>query len=167
MVLKVDVYAAIRAHADVPGDQGSGQTFDLETALLLRSLANGVGDYQASKIFADTRTLIASANEDIDLSGALAGPVGISGVFTAVKLLFIKAALANTNNVIIKPAASNGFLGPFGAAANTITLAPGDVFLATKLKTGWAVTAATADLVNIANSAGTTPVDYDIVVAGI
>lgn len=167
MVLKVEVYAAIRAVADVPGDQGSGQNFELNPDLLLRKLASGVGDYQCSKIFADTRTLIASANEDLDLSGSLAGPVGISGVFTAIKLLYVRASLANINNVIIKPGASNGFLGPFGAAAHSIALAPGDVFLATKLKTGWAVTAATGDLFNVANSGGTTGVDYDIIAAGI
>lgn len=167
MSLKTQIYGAIRAVASVAGDQGSSQDFNLAPALLLKELANGVGDYQANKIFADTRQLAASGNEDLDVSGSLVGPVGLSGVFTAIKAIYIKADPLNANNVVIKPGASNGFLGPFGAAANTITLKPGDVFMATCLKAGWAVVAATGDLLNIANSAAGTPVNYDIVLVGI
>lgn len=130
-------------------------------------LQNGTGDFQATKVFSDTRQLAASATEDLDLSGTLASPLGGTVVFTAIKAILIKAAPGNTNNVIVGGAAANGFIGPFGAANNTIAVRPGGAFLLTAPKTGWPVTAGTADLLKLANSAGGSVVDFDVVIVGI
>lgn len=167
MSLNLEVFAAIRAIAEVAGDAGGSTRYDLPMTLRLRTLDDGTGDYQAQKMFVDTRSLNASANEDLDLSGALAGPAGLSAVFTKVKGIFIKAAAANVNSVIVKPADENGFLGPFGDASDAIAIGPGDVFMATALKAGWTVTASTGDLLNIANGGAGSAVSYDIVLFGI
>ena len=133
-----------------------------------KALTDGVAANQIQKVFFDTRTLAASANEDLDLNGsALQDTLGANLALTSVKLIAIKAADANTNNVVYKPAASNGFLGPLGAAANTITLKPGQVWVITDFSAaGWTVTPATADLINLANSGAGTSVTYDILIAG-
>lgn len=135
---------------------------------ITKAITDGVAANQFQKIFFDTRTLAASANEDLDLNGTtLQDTLGANLGLTSVKLIIIKAADGNTNNVVYKPAASNGFLGPLGAAANTITLKPGQFVVLTDLSAaGWTVTPGTADLINLANSGAGTSVTYDILIAG-
>jgi hypothetical protein len=131
-----------------------------------QELTSGTGSLQCDLEYYAQRTLAASANEDLDLAGALADAFGSTLTFVKVKGIFIKAASGNTNSVIIKPASSNGFTGPFGGATHTITLPPRGVFLVTAPASGWTVTAGTGDKINIANSAGSTSVTYDIHVIG-
>jgi hypothetical protein len=126
----------------------------------------GTGNSQANLVFADTRTIAASSNDDLDLAGVLAGVFGGTLGFAVVRAIIIRAAAGNTNNVVIGAAASNQFVGPFGAATHTVTLRPGDEFVVTNRNAGWAVTAGTGDLLRIANSGSGTPVNYDIVIIG-
>lgn len=120
--------------------------------------ANGKVDIQWS----DTRTLAASANEDIDLAGVLADVFGAT--FTAVEIasLYIEADSANTNDVEFGPAASNGFLGPFKDASDRLKIGPDQFFAMPAPTAGWAVTAGTGDKLNIANSGAGSSVTYTI-----
>lgn len=132
-------------------------------------LASGTGAGQADRIFHDRRTLAASANEDLDLAGVLTDPFGATITFARIKGLLVAAAAGNTNNVVVGNAATNGFITWVGAATHTVTVRPGGVLalLAGGADaTGYAVTAGTGDLLRIANSAGGTSVDYDIVLIG-
>lgn len=129
--------------------------------------ADGLGAGQAQKLFADVRTLAASATEDLDLSGVLTDAFGALLAFTEIKAILIKAAAGNTNNVIVGGAATNQFLTPFGAATHTVSVRPGGVLLlAAGDATGYVVTAATGDLLKVANSAGGSSVTYEIVLIG-
>lgn len=131
-------------------------------------LADGTGAGQANQLFSDTRTLSANASEDIDLAGALTNAFGATITFTKIKAVLIVAAAANSNNVVVGNASSNGWTGPFGAATHTITIRPGGMFLiGCSDNTAYGVTAGTGDLLKIANSAGGSSVTYDIVVIGI
>lgn len=125
----------------------------------------GAGPGQANLAFPDTRTIAASANDDLDLAGGLTSPLGGALAFAAVKALLIRAAPGNTNNVVVGGASSNAFVGPFGAAAHTVAIRPGEALLLTS-RTGWAVTAGTGDILRIANGGAGTPVSYDIVIIG-
>jgi hypothetical protein len=147
---------------------------DLQTAVATLnraggvSLDNGTGSGQADKVWADTRTLTASATEDIDLAGAaILDAFGVAAVFARVKALFIQANPANTNNVLVG-GVTNGWatlISP--AATGVVTVRPGGGFAAwSGDATAFAVTAGTGDLLHIANSAGGTSVTYDIVVIG-
>lgn len=120
---------------------------------------------KANILFSDRRTLAASANEDIDLAGALADAFGATITAAEIVAIFISAASGNTNNVNVTRPASNGFAGPFLAAGDGVSVRPGEwqPFVS---QSGWAVTAGTGDLLNVANSAGSTSVTYDIVVVG-
>jgi hypothetical protein len=130
-------------------------------------LDNGTGANQADRIWMDTNTLAASANTDVDLAGVLTDILGAALTFARVKGLFLRAALSNTNNVVIGGAVSNQFVGPFGAATHTFAVKPGGFvgWLAPDA-TGWPVTAGTGDLLRIANSAAGTSVTYDVVIIG-
>lgn len=132
---------------------------------LLSLVAGTDATNKANILFSDRRTLAASANEDIDLAGALSDAFGASITAAEVIAIFVSAASGNTNNVQVTRPASNGFAGPFLAAGDGIAIKPGEwhPFVS---QSGWAVTAGTGDLLNVANSGAGTPVTYDIVIVG-
>lgn len=129
------------------------------------AIGSGTGAGQCNLAFWDHRTIAGSGTDDIDLAGALTDPLGGTGVFTKVKGIYIKAKSTNGGNLVIGGDAAP-FLGPFADATDKINLAAGDVFLVTKLGTGWTVTATTADILQIVNSdAGSA--EYDIAIIGL
>jgi hypothetical protein len=131
------------------------------------SLDSGTGANQADRVWHDTRTIAISGTDDLDLSGVLVDAFGDAATFVKVKGIFVSAAAANTNNVVVGNAAATQFLGPFGAAAHTAHVRPGG-FLAFACSdgTGWGVVNAASDLLRVANSGAGTSVTYDIVIIG-
>lgn len=160
----------VQLSAQISGTETSA--LDLATAQLpinLRSIlnfANGAGADQASKIFTDERTLSASGDEDLDLSGGLTDAFGNSIALTKLKGLLVIADSDNTNDVVITRPASNG-VPLFSAASDAIPVKPkGFFFWAAPDAGGITVTASTGDLLNLSNSAGGTSVTYKIVIIG-
>ena len=146
------------------GDLGSPKMrVSVSKALALIEGTNATN--KANLLFSDQRTLAASANEDIDLAGALTDAFGASIVAAEIVAIYIDAAAANVNSVQVTRPASNGFIGPFMATGDGVSIKPGEYALFVS-QSGWAVTAATGDLLNIANSGAGTAVDYNIVVVG-
>jgi hypothetical protein len=166
MALRTEIYARIRARLTGSADFGTPR-FEMESgATLAHTFEDGTANGQADTIFADQRTLAASASESLDLAGALTDPLGGAAVFAEVAAIEIRAAAGNTNNVVVGGAASNAFVGPFGAADNTIAVPPGGVLVLSHPGAGWPVTAGTGDLLQIANSGAGSPVTYDVVIIG-
>lgn len=135
----------------------------LDIAKLLTLYEGTDATNKADLFFSDTRTLAASGTEDLDLAGVLTSAFGATIAAAEVVAIFIAAAAGNTNNVNVTRPASNGFIGPFLAAGDGISVKPGE-WAALVSQSGWAVTAATGDLLTITNSAGSTGVTYDIVI---
>jgi hypothetical protein len=136
-----------------------------QSALL--QLAPGTASGQGDLLFSDRRSLAASASENLDLAGVLKDPLGTTLTFGHVKWIYIKAAAANTNDVCVGGAGSNTFVGPFADASDIVCVKPGGVaLLAVAAGVGWVVTPSTGDLLEVANSAGTTGVTYDVIIAG-
>lgn len=131
-------------------------------------LSSGTGVGKADRAYAGRRTLAASASEDLDLAGVLLDDLSAVVTFARVKVLVVRAAETNTNNVIVGGAATNTFVGPFGAATHTLAVRPGEakVICATGDATAYPVTAGTGDLLKIANSGAGSTVTYDIVIIG-
>jgi hypothetical protein len=130
----------------------------------LAQLSAGTGTGKADKLFSDTRTIAASSSENLDLAGVLADPIGATITCVKVKFIYVKASAANTNSVLVGGAASNGFLGPFADATDILTIPPGGFILLVHPGAGWTVTASTGDILKVANSGGTTGVDYDVII---
>jgi hypothetical protein len=160
---------SISATAKLTQTQDLGSAVATAVKSLTVALASGTAAGQADKLFADTRSLAASANEDLDLAGTmLQDPLGANLTFVKVKGLLVAASAANTNNVVVGAAASNAWTALLGATG-TVTVRPGAVFAAfagAADANGYAVVASTGDLLRIANSAGGSTVSYDIVVLG-
>jgi len=163
MPLTTNIRAQITCALTKAGDLGTG-SFPVQL-LIEAALASGTTDVQADKAWGDTRTLAPSATEDLDLAGVLFDPFGDAFTLAEVVAILIMAAAANTNNVIVGNHATAAFVGPFGAAAHTRAIKPGgfDFWYA---PAGWPVTATTADLLKVLNSAGGTSVDYSAVIVG-
>lgn len=128
-------------------------------------LSNGTGSGQVSQMFHDTRTLTASATEDLDLAGGLTNAFGVSLTFVRLKYLYVVAAAANTNSVIVSRKATTG-IPIFDADGDAITLGPGEFFMYGSPTTGKAITATTDDTLTFTNSAGSTSVDYTVIMVG-
>jgi hypothetical protein len=165
MPLSASVFAAVSLKLSGAPDLGTTQ-YELDVQAKFRDFMAGVAAGQVSKAFVDTRTLAASTGEDLDLAGALLDPLGNAAVFANVKVLFAKAAAGNTNSVILGNAASNGFVGPFGAATHTIAIPPGGCIMLVHPGAGWTVTAGTGDLLHFLNGGAGTPASYDVILLG-
>lgn len=134
-----------------------------------KSLAftNGAGLNQAQYLFHDQRTLTAGANEDLDLAGVLTDIYGNALTFATVKgMLFFLPSTAG-GDLTVTAKATNGFASWAGAAGDAIKVKPGGLvlFLAPGAD-GYAVTAATGDLVTVTNGDGAASVTYDVILMG-
>lgn len=158
----------VRVQGSLTGSPDVGATTHTFNELLSLVLSNGTGAGQATQYWSDTRTITASGNEDIDLAGGVTNALGTALTFTAVKCIVISAAAGNTNNVNVTRPSSNGFIGPFLATSDGLAIKPGGFIVLSEggSAAGWTVTASTGDLINVANSAGTTSVTYTIHVFG-
>ena len=130
-------------------------------------ITDGVGALKAESIYRATRTLTASANEELDLSGVLTDAFGNTITFTKIKAIMVYAASANTNNVLVGGAAVNAFVNWVGNATDKLTVKPnGMFFLMDPSANGYGVTGGTGDLLRIENSGAGTSVTYDLVLIG-
>lgn len=130
------------------------------------TLTSGTAANQADMLWHDRRTLTASATEDLDLAGVLVNALGDTQTFARVKGFMVTAAAANTNNVQVTRPAANG-VPLFIAAGDGVNVRPGGMlFMVAPDATGYAVTAATGDLITVTNSGAGTSVTYDVVIIG-
>jgi len=135
----------------------------------LQTLTDGTGAGKADLLFFDTRTIAVSGTDDLDLNGVLLDAFGATLSMLKVKAVIVTAASGNTNNVVVGGAASNQFATWTGTATDKVVLRPGATFAliaGSADATCYAVTAATGDILRIANSGAGSTVDYDIVIIG-
>ena len=130
-------------------------------------LINGVGADQADRIFHDTRSIAASTNDDLDLTGgtALLDPLGVAFSIARLKAAIFYARKTNASIVTIGASAAAPVLW-FGANTHTEKLSAGQLHChVAPDATGWLLTATTADVVRLANGAGGTAL-VDVVLIG-
>lgn len=130
------------------------------------SISNGTTADSANMIWTDTRTIAASGTDDIDLAGSIMDQFGDTITFTKIKGILVSASSSNTNLVLVG-GGSNAFINWIGASGDIIKVRPGGTFaLYANDSIGYAVTASTADILEIANSSSGTSVTYDIALIG-
>jgi hypothetical protein len=130
------------------------------------TVTNGTSTDEADLVFRDQRTLALSTSENLDLAGSLTDAYGTTITFAKVKALYVKAATANTGNIIVGGAAANTFVGAFADASDKIVIPAGGMYQVADAKTGWTVTAGTADILKIENDDGAASGTYDIIIVG-
>ena len=157
---------ATPAYEKVTGVSGGVNLRYAPTLTNAPSWATGTASGQVDLLYAATRTLALSTSEDLDLAGGLTDVFGAALTFVKIKYIYVKAAAANVNNVVIGGATANQFVGPFGAGTHTLALVPSAYIEFMHPTTGWTVTAGTGDLFKVLNGGAGTSVSYDLVIAG-
>ncbi len=132
------------------------------------NFTSGTGAAQVLEQWSDDRQIGASGTDDIDLAGGITSDVaGTTIIFTAIKLIMLRANSANTNDCLLGGAASAQFVNWVSDATDVVVIEPGGLFLLyTPSATGYAVGAGSSDLLRVTNSAGATTVNYKIYVLG-
>jgi hypothetical protein len=132
------------------------------------SLTDGAAAGMANVAWWSSRTLTASSTETLDFAGTLLDRFGAVITFARLKVLVVYALPTNTNNVIIGGGTTT-FTGLFGATTHTTILRPGTVWsVVTGVADaiGYAVTAGSTDLLQVANSSSGSSVVYEIAAIG-
>lgn len=133
------------------------------------SLSDGSGNDQANKLWHELRSVAVSSNDDLTLSSL---PQTIFGSAVTVALVKVKALLIiNTaatagEDLLVGAAASHPWAAPFGGTGHQVRVPAGSCLLLVNTKTGWAVSAGSADVLRIAN-AGTGAISYKLAVVGV
>lgn len=155
---------AINAELAAAPDLGSlVQSLPYEKKL---NFSDGAGANQINTIWQDTRQIAASGTDQIDLAGGIADAFGNTLTLTKVKGIFIFAHSTNTNDLLVGGDA-NAFVDWVSDATDVIVVRPGAFFcLCNPNAAGYAVTSGTGDVLLVTNSAGSTVVDYDIILFG-
>lgn len=140
--------------------RASGTSEAVDTLRHVVEMLTGTGAGQADLTYYGNRTVAGGANDDIDVAGVLARPLG--GVLTAVEIVAIvivnRAAdgTANTTNLTLG-GGTNPVVGYMGGTTPTIgPIRPNGVrvLLETDVAGLCAVTPGTGDILRVANSAG-------------
>ncbi len=148
------------------------KTLDIGTANLTvpydkrYSMTNGTDAAQGNMMWTDTRTIVASGTDDLDLYGGLVNAFGDTINFTAIKGVFIFASATNTNNLLVGGDTA-AVINWVGNANDINVIKPGGMLCVyDPSAAGYGVTNTTADILQIANSSSGTGVDYDIIIVG-
>lgn len=130
------------------------------------SLTDGVAIDEADMVYTASGTIAISGTDDLDVAaGGLLDAFGQTYTIAKMKVLMVCADGANTNNVVVGGDVNSV---PFlNTAATTLSLKPNACFqLSDPSLAGIPVTAATGDIIGLANSGAGTSVDYDIIIVG-
>ena len=133
------------------------------------NLADGAGLNKAENFFSDTRSIAASSTDSLDLSGALTNVYGVTLAFTKIKAIIVKAAAANGSTLQMTAPVTNGLAALFAAKGDAIMIKPGGIVaIIAPDAAGYAVTATSADLLDIINDDSSSPgtANYDIIIIG-
>ncbi len=173
---------ALTASLGISVTANAARALDLSTPAdaLSLAIANafsfGSGANMANQIWHDRRILAGAASEELDLAGSLTNAFGQSVTFAKIKALLIRNrsgevigahAVATDAALTAGGAVANAWVGPFGAANDTLGVpAGGSMLLVNPTAAGWAVTAGTGDLLKILNADATDELCYEIFILG-
>lgn len=134
-------------------------------------MLTGVGANQADKLYYAERIIAPSANDDLDISGALTDNLGTVFTIARVKLLAVLAepsdplAVRNTNDVIVGAAAATQWASLLGTTG-TIRVRPGTLSIPCVVGSldavGYVAAGGATDVLRIANGGAGTQVSYQI-----
>lgn len=129
------------------------------------AIANGEAVDCAEELFHDRRTVAFGVTDSIDVAGSLTNGLGQTVTFTKIKMVLIKAAETNPNNLEITMPADG--IPMFKTAADAVLLGADDLFLITRrAAAGIAVGAGATDQIDIVNPGGAGSCVYDIYIIG-
>ena len=125
------------------------------------AFTNGTGADQGDLLWHDTRTIVASGTDDLDLNGVLTDAFGDTVSALRVKAIYIK----NTSAVATIGVAAAPAAGWTNFPFSSVAMQPGESRSALSPgATGLAVTAGSSDTIRVTNNDGGNAATYDIIV---
>lgn len=132
---------------------------------LTRTITFGATDGKSDLIWHDERDLAATTAEELDLAGSLTNAFGDTLTFAKIDAIMFKNTSSLAATLEIGPPAANGLALPWKAADDKLLFEPGGGMWLLAAPAGWAVTAATGDLLEVENVDGVASV-YEIAFVG-
>jgi hypothetical protein len=132
------------------------------------TLADGIGADQADRVWHNVRTLAAGVSEDLVLSALPLAMFGDSLQIAMAKvtaILLVNAATVVGENLVVGGAPAHEWQGPFAAAGDKLVVPADSCLLLVNKKSGWLVTAGSADKLRITND-GTGDISYKLAILG-
>lgn len=162
MALSTSIGLNITATLAKAFDLATGSQVPFTKAVAM-TWASGVAANQADKVFADQRSTATTDSLDVATAGGLLDAYGDAFAIARLKALIVVAAGANGADLrITRPAAGVPWLG---ATGDFVVVRPGgSLWWFAPDATGVAVTATTADLIDIVSASGT--LTFDIIIIG-
>lgn len=137
----------------------------LQSFQYLLELTSGAGLNAANVVWSDRRTLAASTTDTLDVAtgGGLVDALGVAVAMARMKGIIVRNRGAQ--NITVGRPAANGVPWMTAAGDSNIVVPGGVLIEFWPTAAGIVVTAATADLIEVVNGAGSS-VDYDIIIFG-
>ena len=130
------------------------------------TLTDGDGANEADGLWVDNRTLADAATEELDFyDGTLTDAFGNSLVFATLKMIYVRNNSTDANLEI--GGAASGALLLFDNTSDILALRPGGEFFMSAPNVTGIVTIGSPHLKMTHSGAGTSALDYDIIVAGV
>lgn len=129
------------------------------------TFTSGTGSNQVNVRYQATRTVAATTNDDLDLSGSLTDVFGNSIVMTAMKSLHIYNQSA-TYTFNVGAAGTNPISTLFANTSDILVIPPSGGFSIFAPLAGFGITGGSADALRVRNT-GAASADYIIVVEGV
>jgi hypothetical protein len=131
------------------------------------ALENGVSANEADLLYAASLVIAPSGSQTLTLTGgSIKDPFGAGLTFAYVKAILARVYPNSPGGLVVGNAAANTFVGPFGAAANTLAAKPGGEILLVNPQAGWAVGVGASDQLKFANDGAVGPVNFDLYIVG-
>ncbi len=173
---------ALSGNVQINTNFTSQKGLDLSTPTSVTTMAKrlaytfGTGALKVNEVWHDRRVLANSTAEDIDLNAVLTNEFGETVTLAKVKAIIVfnrtdetttsPAHTATTAQITVGGSAGNEFIGPFKASLDAIDVETGGMFCIATPGTGWAVTGASTDILQIENNDGAEEALYDIFIIG-
>tara|TARA_R110002020_G_C16272677_1_gene771226 strand:+ start:559 stop:1059 length:501 start_codon:yes stop_codon:yes gene_type:complete len=161
-------YATIRIINEVQpaatGDFTSGGSVTLVSDI---RLTDGTAAFQSDRCAFDSRTLGASASEDLDLKTMVATAGGAALGLAELRSITIKASATNSDNITVGPGASNGFLGFLADASDRLIIPPGTTFTIAGGQDGKMPVGSSTKTISVTNSSSSASASYSILLLGV
>jgi hypothetical protein len=133
-----------------------------------KTFADGVAADQADKIWHDSRTLAAAANDDLDLNALTNTIFGSTVTINLAKvkaILIVNTATTAGEDLTVGGAPAQEWTAWVAAAGDRVRVPADSCLLISNRKTGWTVTNGASDTLRITNT-GAGSITYKIAVLG-
>ena len=143
----------------------SREVRDSNSISLVDVLENGTVIDTADKVWTSRATVNDAATTSLDLAGGVTDAFGNALTFVKVKAIAIMNRNTTAGHNLVVGGNANAFASWLGAANDKVTVGPGGFLLLWNPSlAGYAVTAATGDILDLTGSGGN--IVYDIAIVG-